>query len=204
MLSQIVRPLVQNQISLLANSQATRATLIKTIARWLSYLGIHAQVNSLKSDADTITVSLTVGKPESCESKDWQQILHQLHFHGKHNQEQEQDNFEQMELAEQSQMVRLLAYLIQVGQPEEKVSWEIVKPQLISLTPDQSLLAGIRSALKIPQSVELIKKLNPYLAAQAFPLAVKIAWLDRQVNSQESQALSALLKAMTVVSGRTN
>jgi hypothetical protein len=202
MLSQIVRPLVQNQIRLLANSQGTRATLIKTIVQWLSYLGIHAQVNSLKSDADKITVSLTVGKPEGCESQDWQQILYQLHLDGKRNQEQ--DNFEQMELAEQLQMVRLLAYLIQVGQPEEKVSWEALFPQLISLTPDESLLAGIRSALKVPQSIELIKKLNPYVAAQSFPLAVKIAWLDRQVNSQESQALTALLKAMTVVTGSMN
>jgi hypothetical protein len=202
MLSQIVRPLVQNQIRLLANSQATRATLIETIVRWLSYLGIHAQVNSLKSDADTITVSLSVGKPESCESQDWQQILHQLHLDGRRNQEQ--DNFEQMELAEQLQMVRLLAYLIQVGQPEEKVSWEALSPQLSSLTPDESLLAGIRSALKIPQSIELIKRLNPYVAARAFPLAVKIAWLDRQVNFQESQALTALLRAMTVVSSSMN
>ena len=81
-----------------------------------------------------------------------------------------------MELAEQLQMVRLLACLIQVGQPEEKVSWEAVKSQLSSLKLDESLLAGIRSALKIPQSIELIEKLNPDVAARAFPLAVKIAW----------------------------
>ena len=51
MLSQIVRPLVQTQIKLLANSQGTQATLIETIVRWLSYLGIRAQVNTLKPDA---------------------------------------------------------------------------------------------------------------------------------------------------------
>jgi hypothetical protein len=195
MLSQIVRPLVQTQIRLLANSQHTQATLIETIVKWLSYLGIRAQVNSVKSDADTILVSLRVGKPSSCKSLDWQQILHKLHLEGKGNQGQ--DNFEQMELAEQLQMVRLLAYLIQVGQPEGKVSWEALLPQLNSVELDESLLAGIRSALKIPQSIELIEKLNPDVAARAFPLAVKIAWLDRQVNSQESQALTALLKAMT-------
>ena len=39
MLSQIVRPLVQTQVRLLANSQATQVTLTDTIAKWLSYLG---------------------------------------------------------------------------------------------------------------------------------------------------------------------
>ncbi len=195
MLSQIVRPLVQTQIKLLANSQGTQATLMETIVRWLSYLGIRAEVNSLKPDADKILVSLSVGKPEVCNSFDWQQILHKLHKDGK--RKQKPDDFEQMELAQQLQMVRLLAHLIQVGQPEEKISWEVVKPQLSYLELDESLLAGIRSALKIPQSIELIEKLNPDVAARAFPLAVKIAWLDLQVNSQENQALSALLKAMT-------
>ncbi|MGK7877309.1 MAG: hypothetical protein AB4426_29635 [Xenococcaceae cyanobacterium] len=195
MLSQIVRPLVQTQIRLLANCQGTQATLIETIVRWLSYLGMSAQVNSLKSDADSITVSLTVGKPEGCNSLDWQQIIHKLHLDGPLHQGQ--DSFEQMELAEQLQMVRLLAYLIQVGQSSEKVSWEAVKPQLISLELSESLLAGIRSALKIPQSIEMIEKLNPDVVARAFPIAVKIAWLDRQINPQESQALTALLKAMT-------
>ena len=138
---------------------------------------------------------MSVGKPEVCNSLDWQQILHKLHKYERRNQKQ--DDFEQIELAQQLQMVRLLACLIQAGQPEEKVSWEVVKPQLSSLELDETLLAGIRSALKIPQSIELIEKLNPDVAARAFPLAVKIAWLDRQVNSQENQALSALLKAMT-------
>ncbi len=194
MLSHIVRPLVQTQLRLLANSQETQATLIETIVEWLGYLGIHAQINSLNSEADKILVSLSVSKPEDCNSHDWQKILNKLRLDEKCNQKL--DDFEQMELAEQLQMVRLLAYLIQIGQPEQRVSWEMVKPQLSSLELDESLLAGIRSALKIPQSIELIEKLNPDVAARAFPLAVKIAWLDRQVNSQESQALSALLKVM--------
>ncbi len=194
MLSQIVRPLVQTQVRLLANSQATQVTLTDTIAKWLSYLGIRAQINSLKSEADTISVSVSVGKPEGCKVSDWQQILHQLDSEPKSNLEQE--NVEQMELAQQLQIIRLLAYLIQVGQPEEKVSWEVVKPQLISLELDEYLLEGIHSALKVPQSVEFIKKLDPDVAAQVFPLAVKIAWLDHQVNPQENHALSTLLKAM--------
>jgi hypothetical protein len=195
MLSQIVRPLVQTQVRLLANSQATQVTLTDTIAKWLSYLGIRAQINSLKSETDTISVSVSVGKPSGCRVSDWQQILHQLDSEPKSNLEQE--NVEQMELTQQSQIIRLLAYLIQVGQPEEKVSWEVVKPQLISLELDEYLIEGIHSALKVPQSVEFIKKLNPDVAAQVFPLAVKIAWLDHQVNPQENHALSTLLKAMT-------
>jgi hypothetical protein len=195
MLSQIVRPLVKTQVTLLANSQATQVTLTDTIAKWLSYLGIRAQINSLKSETDTIKVSLTVGKPEGCRVSDWQQILHQLHSEPKSNLEQE--NVEQMELIQQLQIIRFLAYLIQVGQSEEKVSWAVVKPQLISLELDEYLLEGIHSALKIPQSVEFIKKLEPDVAAQVLPLAVKIAWLDHQVNPQENQALSTLLKAMT-------
>ena len=195
MLSQIVRPLVQTQVRLLANSQATQITLTETIAKWLSYLGIRAEINSLKSETDTISVSLRVGKPEGCKVSDWQQILHQLDSEPKSNLELE--NVEDIELARQLQVIRFLAYLIQVGQPEEKVSWEVLKPQLISLELDEYLLEGIHSALKVPQSAELIKKLDPDVAAQVFPLAVKIAWLDRQVNPQENQALSNLLKAMT-------
>ena len=195
MLSQIVRPLIQTQIRLLANSQATRATLIETIVQWLSYLGIRAQVKSLESNTDTISIFLTVDKPEDCNNPDWQQILHKLDLEEKRNQKP--DKFEQMDLAEQLQMVRLLAYLIQVGQPSNKVSWEALLPQLIALELDESLLAGIRSALKIPQSIESIEKLSPDVAARIFPLAVKIAWLDRQVNSQESQVLTTLLKMMT-------
>ena len=118
MLSQIVRPLVQTQVRLLANSQSTQVTLTDTIAKWLSYLGIRAQINSLKSETNTIRVSLRVGKPSGCSVSDWQQILHQLDSETKSNIEQE--NVEQMELTQQLQIIRLLAYLIQVRQPEEK------------------------------------------------------------------------------------
>ena len=49
MLSQIVRPMVNTQIRLLAKSKATKITLIKTIAKWLSFLGVEAQVTQLKT-----------------------------------------------------------------------------------------------------------------------------------------------------------
>jgi len=70
MLSQIVKSLVQTQRSLLANSQATRLTLIEIIARWLGYLGVHAQVTHLASDQDKIQVALTVGKPDVCDRQE--------------------------------------------------------------------------------------------------------------------------------------
>lgn len=78
MLSQIVRPLVDTQIRRLASSQNTSSTLIEAIAKWLSYLGVQAQVNYLTRQSEKIQVSLTVGKPDLCNSKDWQQILNNL------------------------------------------------------------------------------------------------------------------------------
>jgi len=47
--------------------------------------------------------------------------------------------------------------------------------------------------LKVPQSLSAIDKLDPDLAARAFPLAVKIAWMDNQITASESEALKALL-----------
>ena len=78
MLSQIVAPLVDTQIRRLANSQATYSTLIETVAKWLSYLGVKAQVTHLAHRSGKIQISLTVGKPYTCSSRHWQQILDNL------------------------------------------------------------------------------------------------------------------------------
>ncbi len=78
MLSQIVAPLVDTQIRRLANSQATYSTLIETVAKWLSYLGVKAQVTHLAHRSGKIHISLTVGKPYSCSSRHWKQILDNL------------------------------------------------------------------------------------------------------------------------------
>ena len=61
MLSQIVRPMVTTQIRLLSKSKATRATLVKTIAKWLGFLGVEARVTQLETAGNKIKVSLTVG-----------------------------------------------------------------------------------------------------------------------------------------------
>ncbi|GFE68105.1 hypothetical protein [Chroococcus sp. FPU101] len=197
MLSQIVRPLVQTQIRLLANSQATYPVLIETICRWLGYLGVQAKVTHLAPTSDQIQISLSVGKPDSCDQADWQKILTQL-AQNTCTQSQPSDEFKKkISLEEQILVSRLLAYLIQVGNPENILEWETLKEQLTPLNLDETLTQGLKSALKVPQSSEsLMKKLNPDLAAIALPMAVKIAMLDQQINSEENTTLQALLKAL--------
>ncbi|HAC62542.1 MAG TPA: hypothetical protein DCF68_03155 [Cyanothece sp. UBA12306] len=195
MLTQIVRPLVQTQVRLLANSQATQTTLIDTIARWLGYLGVQARVTKLMPDCEKIHVSLTVAKPDSCDHQDWQQILDNLRSPSAIDSSSDHD-YTQMSDTQQSQLARLLAYLIQVGSPEHNISWNEVETQLMPLNLNQSILMSVQSALKVPQSTDLLQKLDPDVAASAFPIAVRIAWLDQEINDHENHALSALLSAM--------
>ncbi|UBF25307.1 hypothetical protein K9N68_27435 [Kovacikia minuta CCNUW1] len=196
MLSQIVRPMVQTQLRLLANSRATRSTLISTVAQWLSFLGVRAQVTELDAGAGKIRIALTVDKPEAADPRDWQQILYNL--------QQSETEAELLSTSaanftpqQQSKMQRLLAYLIQIGEPGHSVDWNTLYPQLQALGLDEPTLLGIRSALKVPQSLDdLIEGLDSDVAAVALPKAVSIAMLDKRVNSSEDQALTTLLKAM--------
>ncbi|BAU40398.1 hypothetical protein [Leptolyngbya sp. O-77] len=196
MLTQIVRPMVRTQLRLLASSQSTRATLVNTIAQWLGFLGVEARVTEIDAAADKIQVSLVVGKPDACDSHDWEQILRNL---------EESERASGAEPAEpivltaqqQSKLQRLLAYVIQAGSPDAKVAWEDVLPQLRGLGYEEDMLLGIRSALKIPQSLEVLTDgLDADLAAIALPKAVSLSMLDRRVTASEDQALSALLEAM--------
>jgi hypothetical protein len=190
MLSQIVRPLVDTQIRLLANSQATKKTLAQTISSWLGYLGVRTEVTQLIPNSDRISVSLTVGKPESCAQKDWQKILDNLTQSSSDLTKTQSDD---MEMAKLVQLSKLLAYIIQIGLPETEMNWTILENQLSPLNLDSTTLGAVRSALKVPQSLSAIDKLDPDLAARAFPLAVKIAWMDNQITASESEALKALL-----------
>ena len=190
MLSQIVRPLVDTQIRLLANSQATKKTLAQTISSWLGYLGVRTEVTQLIPNSDRISVSLTVGKPESCAQKDWQKILDNL---TKSPSDLTKAQSDDMEMAKLVQLSKLLAYIIQIGLPETEMNWTILENQLSPLNLDSTTLGAVRSALKVPQSLSAIDKLDPDLAARAFPLAVKIAWMDNQITTAESEALKALL-----------
>jgi hypothetical protein len=196
MLSQIVRPMVRTQIRLLATSQATRATLISTIAQWLGFLGVQAQVTRLDAAADKIQVSITVGKPEGCDRHDWNQILQNL----KPNQDKACRlplTAASMTPQQQSRLQRLLAYVIQVGHPDRPIDWDKLYPQLLALGLEESILSGIRAALKVPQCLDqLMEGLDADVAAIALPKAVSISLLDRQVNSSEDHALTTLLQAM--------
>ena len=190
MLNQIVRPLVDTQIRLLTNSQATQKTLAQTISSWLGYLGVRTEVTQLIPNSDRISVSLTVGKPESCAQKDWQKILDNL---TKSSSDLPNAQSEEIEMAKLVQLSKLLAYIIQIGLPETETNWTILENQLSPLNLDSTTLGAVRSALKVPQSLSAIDKLDPDLAARAFPLAVKIAWMDNQITAGESEALKALL-----------
>ncbi|EAZ90829.1 hypothetical protein [Crocosphaera chwakensis] len=195
MLSQIVRPLVNTQIRLLANSQTTQTTLVETIARWLGYIGVDAQVTQLCPESDRIHVALRVGKPDSCDDRDWFRILNNLRSpnHNKNNGLKSSDNFHE---SHQLQIARLLAYLIQVSDPQQDITWPEIENQLVALNLDDSMLSSIKSALKVPQSPDLLQSVDPDVAAVTFPIAVKIAWFDQEINSHENHALSTLLTAM--------
>ena len=190
MLTQIVRPLVDTQIRLLANSQATKKTLAQTISSWLGYLGVRTEVTQLIPNSDRISVSLTVGKPESCAQKDWQKILDNL---TRSSSDLPNVKSEEIEMAKLVQLSKLLAYIIQIGLPDTEMNWTVLENQLSPLNLDSTTLGAVRSALKVPQSLSAIDKLDPDLAARAFPLAVKIAWMDNQITAAESEALKALL-----------
>jgi len=191
MLSQLVSPMVRTQIRLLANSQATRATLMTTIAQWLGFLGVQAQVTHLDTVTNQIQVSLTVGKPSACEAHDWQKILTNLD----QGKAVAPSSPPVMTEQQERKLQRLLAYMIQAGEPD--ANWDVMAPQLQRLGFEEETLLGIKAALKVPQSLEILMEgLDPDVAAIALSKAVGIALLDRQVNSREDKALSALLEAM--------
>lgn len=196
MLSQIVRPMVQTQIRLLANSRATRPTLVSTVSQWLGFLGVRAQVTHLDAGAGKIHISITVDRPEACDPRDWQQIIANLN-QGATEAEAVAITQTNFTAQQQSKMQRLLAYLIQVGNPTERVEWNTLEPQLQAIGLDEPTRLGIRSALKIPQALDdLVADLDSDVAAVALPKAVSIAMLDQRVNPSEDQALTMLLKAM--------
>lgn len=195
MLSQIVRPMVRTQVRLLANTRATRSTLVTTIAQWLSFLGVRAEVTELDAQSNQIRVSLTVGKPEACDDRDWEQILQNLYQAG--SEANATQDLAALTPKQEMKLQRLLAYVIQVGDPSQPIDWAALQPQLVSLGFSESMLLGMKSAARIPQSLDqLMEGLDADVAAIALSKAVGIALLDRQVNPMEDQALSTLLEAI--------
>ncbi len=193
MLSQIVRPLVDTQIRRLASSQATHSTLVETIAKWLSYLGVKAQVTHLANQSGQIQVSLTVGKPNTCASDDWQQILRNLE---QQKSVSSLSAYNQIIPSQKSKLQRLFAYLIQTSQPDKNSNPNAISHRLNNLNLDEFMLLGIRSALKVPQSIDrLLKELDPDVVALALPQAVEIALADQKINRESETVLVAMLKA---------
>ncbi|NEQ37062.1 MAG: hypothetical protein F6K40_12560 [Okeania sp. SIO3I5] len=201
MLTQIVRPMVRTQVRLLANCHSTRLTLIHTIAKWLGFLGVKAEVTELDAGLDKkITISLTVEKPESCDTQDWQKIVDGVKQEENQNNSQElttTEPIENMTTKQQGKLQRLIAYVIQAGDPDREVKWEEIYPNLQQLGLHEEILQGIRSAVRVPQCIDLlVEELEPDVAAIALPLAINIALFDQQVNSSENYALSSLLQVM--------
>lgn len=152
--------------------------------------GCSSECDAAQHEREPHQLSLTVGKPESCDQSDWQKILDNL------NQGAGATSTEALNAQQERKLQRLLAYVVQVGNPDS-VEWERIAPQLESLGFTEETLAGIRAALKVPQSLDqLTEGLDADIAAIALSKAVGIALLDRQVNSGEDQALSTLLEAM--------
>ncbi|MFM7547042.1 MAG: hypothetical protein ACKO3I_11165, partial [Synechococcales cyanobacterium] len=56
---------------------------------------------------------------------------------------------------------------------------------------------GIRSAMKVPQSLEqLVEELDPDVAAIALPKVLSLVLLDGRVNPLEDNALNTLLQTI--------
>ena len=197
MLSSIVRPMVNTQIKLLAKTQATRSTLVKIIAKWLGFLGVQAQVTHLDVAEGKIQVSLTVGQPEASDDEDWQSILQHLKSSQSLKAELEPELIK-IPPRQQIKYQRLLAYAIQINNEDGSVHWESIYPKLQLLGLEESMLLGIKSALKVPQNIDrLVKDLDADVAALALSQTASIALFDRQVNPEEYRVLQTLLEVMT-------
>lgn len=196
MLEKIVKPLVKTQVSLLANSEATDITLIETMKRWLSYLGVSAQIEELETVQDQIRVSLVVGKPASCDPQDWTKILTNL-ARQPATEASSKEIIAAINPVQQRKLARLIAYLLQIADPQQSISWDTIAPILGDLDLNEMMISELKSALKVPQSGDkLVEKFDADLAAIALPMIVKITLLDQKINQAEDQIIKALLSTI--------
>lgn len=194
MLSQIVAPLVDGQIRRLANSQATYSTLIETVAKWLSYLGVKAQVTHLTSQSGQIHISLIVGKPNTCTSHHWQKILNNLDRQ-QNTASSSPSFYDRISSSQRSKLQRLFAYLIQNSELQNKDNPNALSNFLYELNLDELMILGIRCALKVPQPIErLLKELDPDVVALAVPQAMKIALAEEKLNQEAETAINEMLE----------
>lgn len=194
MLSHLVRPLVRSQIQMLAQTQSASGKLQGMIAQWLGYLGVRAEVKQLHTTGSQIQVSLLVSRPEQCGETEWRQILHNIrHSHGQSTQQAEL-TYQRMSEVQQRQTHRLLAHILRLGSGENALeNWDTVRTELAAMGFDEAMLHGIRAALKVPTDFEaLLRDLDAEVAAFVLSRAINIALLDRQISTEEDDALNAL------------
>ncbi len=196
MLSSILRPMVNTQIKLLAKSAATRSILVNVIAKWLGFLGVQAQVTHLDSIGEKIQVSLTVSQPEASTDEDWQNIVQNLKSSDSTTEELELKG-SKIPPQQESKYQRILAYAIQISNQDGSVDWSDVYPKLKLMGIEESMLVGIKSALKVPQNIDrLVKSLDADVAAIALSQVANIALFDQQVTLEESRVLQTLIETM--------
>lgn len=202
MLSQIVTPLVDTQIRRLANSQATYSTLVETIAKWLSYLGVKAKVTHLTHKSEQIHISLTVEKPHTCASNDWQKILNNLD----RQQSIASANFyTKITQLQRKKIQRLFAYLIQISQPEKQNNPNALSNLLYGLNLDEFMILGIRSAIKVPQSIDrLLNEIEPTVMSLVLPEAMKIVLSENKLSLEAETAIIAMLQIARSNTGKAN
>ncbi len=196
MLSSFLRPMVNTQIKLLAKTLATRSTLVNVIAKWLGFLGVQAQVTHLDTVGEKIQVSLTVSQPEGSTDEDWQSIVQNLKSSNSTTEELELKG-SKIPPPQESKYQRILAYAIQISNQDGPVDWEDVYPKLKLMGIEESMLVGIKSALKVPQDIDrLVKSLDADVAAIALSQVANIALFDQQVTPEESRVLQTLIETM--------
>lgn len=197
MLVQLVRPLVRSQVQMLAQAQSASGKLVGMVSQWLGYLGIHAEVTQLQTTGSRIQVSLCVGKPEQCSEAEWQKILDNLNQDKHPTITADILTYAAMTPAQQSKVQRLLASILQASGQDPQAEWATLRPRLVAMGMDSSMLEGIHSALKVPMPMELlVEQLEPDVAAFVLSKAIHIALLDQQISQAEDTALKALLNAV--------
>ena len=191
MLAKLVRPLVRSQIQLLTQTESAQGRLMGMVSQWLGYLGVQAEVTQLMSQGNQIQVSLCVGRPDQCSESEWQQILSKLQQDSSSNEAIEL-RYDKMTPEQQRKVQRLLACVIQAGETELP-DWPQLKERLASLDLGESLLRGVRSALKIPGNLQpLLIDLDPKVAAFVLSKAIAISLMDQQITDSEDSTLKAL------------
>ncbi len=197
MLVQLVRPLVRTQVQMLTQAQSASSKLVGMVSQWLGYLGIHAEVTQLQTTGNRIQVSLCVGKPEQCTEAEWQQILDNLNQDRAPSIEADTLTYTAMAPAQQSKVQRLLASILHASGQDPLADWATLRPRLVAMGMEESMLLGVQSALKAPMPMDLlVEQLEPEVAAFVLSKAINIALLDQQISQAEDTALKALLNAV--------